>query len=336
MSLLETTLRDLLRRKLFGQQGPPPAWSEKTGIASIDTPLSGRPRLFDSLGASPQPDSSAPPPLLQPAPLLVAPQTEQAASPDLQPPRQLVPPFQLQPTDAPPDLSGSSVQVSPRVAQDVAPVLNQFAGQSARIGMTARPPDFASLDAQQSPASNAPPPILSPRRAPNLSPPLNAPPAPTLQRPLLGLDNAPLPIFDGQPVVNQFAAPSALASVPPSAPQPDDSSAPQLQTSDASILPVDERRNAILGAPAQDQASLPATTMPAVIDRRMAAAEARRQQLEDAYTKFFQLEGTKAVDQNGRLKSGFLGALRGFLNGGSLVLLKAGFTGLCIRPTMKN
>jgi hypothetical protein len=67
-------------------------------------------------------------------------------------------------------------------------------------------------------------------------------------------------------------------------------------------------------------ASTPATTP----NPHQAAIDARRAELEKEWVELHNLENTKAVDKNGRLKSGFLGALQGFLGGGGLVGAVAG------------
>jgi hypothetical protein len=69
------------------------------------------------------------------------------------------------------------------------------------------------------------------------------------------------------------------------------------------------------GSPADSPAAPSSPSAPPAMSAREQATEQRRTQLEDRFAKLLQLENTKAVDKNGRLKSGLLSALRGFLQG---------------------
>src|SRR5205085_5930255 len=121
---------------------------------------------------------------------------------------------------------------------------------------------------------------------------------------------------------NTAQAPNVLAAAPRLTPQQDG------QTSqDVSMTPVSDRRSAILD---QTPNTTPDTNSPAP-NSRMAAAEARRAQLEDRFAKLLQLEGEEVKDENGRLKSGLLGALRGFLTNGIVGAAYGGVRG-AVKP----
>jgi hypothetical protein len=103
--------------------------------------------------------------------------------------------------------------------------------------------------------------------------------------------------------------------VSPNGPQ---AATPQQEPSaDVGTVPVDERRRLILdgGSPAVGArlGAQPSAGRPA-FDR--STYDRRRAQIESQLSELLELENTKAVDKNGRLKSTFLGILQGFLGGG--------------------
>jgi hypothetical protein len=135
----------------------------------------------------------------------------------------------------------------------------------------------------------------------------------------------------GQTVLDEAPPAMARLSRPPVQAMPQDAQV------DSAVIPAPSRADAVSNA-ANDRAAQPVqannvtyegrASMPefeppvarltesAPSSPESSPASARRAQLEQELVKLYQLENTRAVDKNGKLKSTFLGILQGFLRGG--------------------
>lgn len=131
----------------------------------------------------------------------------------------------------------------------------------------------------------------------------------------------PAPLV-GQQSGNEFAAPSVRRSPYAGGVPVDESATLQQDGVDRGIVPPEQRRDAVYAAAGlngggERPSALPPSTASVSPNQAVPAPErdARRAQLHDELAKLYGLENTKAVDGNGRLRSTFLGILRGALEG---------------------
>lgn len=363
---LGTTWQDLIRRKLLNK--PRGQWDEKMpdGQSSIALPLIRHP-LSDSMDLATVAPTDQP--TTEAQPLQMPPELQRrslTSMVDSQPPSDAIPLVRINdslPSDKPALNPFASAQVQQLLSRATAPpqtdemhaasqvpissdapplvrqfvptsdtsMVNPFAAPSAQTALSVPLQRIQNNQAQQQPFTSSQniQPITLSRNADQQDSQIARQPATDISMPAW---------YDrvSQGIKQQMDMPSLERPAPLSSQPQQDAQ----QSNDASVLSVADRRSAILGD-GTNQPSAANQPAAAPISERQARTDARRQQLEDQFTKLLNLENTKAVDKNGRLKSGFLSALRLGLQGlaqggvgGGIGAALTGFVGGMVHPEL--